>query len=59
MNFDVTVNGRPWRVAVEPAEERGRFHVSVKGRRRVFDASWIDPETLSRLPRTHHVACWK
>jgi biotin carboxyl carrier protein len=49
MNFDVTVNGRPWRVAVEPAEERGRFHVSVKGRRRVFDASWIDAETLSLI----------
>ena len=47
MNFDVTVNGLPWRVAVEPADEPGRFQVSVKGRRRTFDASWIDADTLS------------
>ena len=24
MNFDVTVNGRPWRVAIEPADQRRR-----------------------------------
>jgi biotin carboxyl carrier protein len=47
MKFDVIVNGRPWRVALEPAGPPGRFLVSVKGRRREFDASWIDPETLS------------
>jgi biotin carboxyl carrier protein len=49
MNFDVTINGRPWRVALEPAEQPGRVQVSVKGRRRLFDASWIDGETLSLI----------
>jgi biotin carboxyl carrier protein len=49
MKFDVTVNGRPWRVAVEPAEQRGVVRVSVKGRRRLFDASWIDDRTLSLI----------
>jgi len=46
MNVDITVNGRPWRVALEAAERPGWFQVSVKGRRRVVDASWIDSETL-------------
>jgi acetyl/propionyl-CoA carboxylase alpha subunit len=46
MNFDVTVNGRPWRVALDPAGARGLVQVSVKGRHRAFDASWIDAETL-------------
>jgi biotin carboxyl carrier protein len=47
MTFDVMVNGRPWRVALEPTEQAGRVQVSVKGRRRLFDVSWIDGETLS------------
>ena len=49
MNFDVIVDGRPWRVAIEPADRPGRVQVSVKGRRRVFDAAWIDAETLSLI----------
>lgn len=49
MKFDVTVNGRPWRVAIEPAEQSGQFQVSIKGRRRTFDASWIDENTLSLI----------
>jgi biotin carboxyl carrier protein len=49
VNFDVTVNGRPWRVAIEPADRPGRVQVSVKGRRRVFDAAWVDAETLSLI----------
>lgn len=49
MNFDVTVNGRPWKVAVEPADQPGRFQVIVKGRQRFVDASWIDADTLSVL----------
>jgi biotin carboxyl carrier protein len=47
MNFDVTVNGRPWRVAIEPAAAPGQVLVSIKGRRRTYDASWIDAATLS------------
>jgi biotin carboxyl carrier protein len=47
MNFDVTVNGRPWRVAIEPADVPGQVLVSIKGRRRTYDASWIDAVTLS------------
>lgn len=53
MTFDVTVNGRPWRVAIEPAEARGDASVSVimiDGRRRTYDASWIDAATLSLIP---------
>jgi biotin carboxyl carrier protein len=49
MNIDVTINGRPWRVALEATEQPGRVQVSVKGRRRLFDASWIDKETLSLI----------
>jgi biotin carboxyl carrier protein len=49
MNVDVTVNGRPWRVALEPTDHPARFQVSVKGQRRLFDASWIDDETLSLI----------
>ena len=49
MNVDVTVNGRPWKVAIEPAGEAGRLSVTIKGRSRVVDASWIDADTLSLL----------
>jgi biotin carboxyl carrier protein len=54
MNFDVTVNGRPWRVALDKAGERGRVQVSVEGRRRAFDASWIDAETLLLIGADAH-----
>jgi len=47
MIFDIAVNGRPWKVAIEPAEGIGQFSVTVNGRTRTLDASWIDVQTLS------------
>ncbi|HKY22095.1 MAG TPA: biotin/lipoyl-containing protein [Vicinamibacterales bacterium] len=47
MNFDVTVGGRPWKVAIEPATRPGQFTVAVASRTRVLDVSWIDKDTLS------------
>ena len=49
MTFDVTVDGRPWKVAVEPAPQAGRYTVTVKGQQRVVDASWIQSDTLSLI----------
>jgi biotin carboxyl carrier protein len=51
MNVDIMVNGRPWKVAVEPAEKAGTFTVTIKGKSRVVDASWIDADTLSLIDR--------
>jgi biotin carboxyl carrier protein len=53
MNFDVTVNGKPWRVAIEAADTQGAAQVSVvtiRGRRRRYDVSWVDASTLSLVP---------
>jgi biotin carboxyl carrier protein len=59
MTFDVTVNDRPWRVAIEPADAQGGAPgsvitiitiVTIRGRRRTYDASWIDAATLSLIP---------
>ena len=50
MKFDVTVNGKPWRVAIDAADTHGHVRVSIKGRLRTFDASWIDEATLSLVP---------
>ena len=47
MNVDVMVNGRPWKVAVEPASQPGQVTVTIKGKSRMVDASWIDADTLS------------
>ena len=49
MNVDVMVNGRPWKVAIEPAQHGGTFTVTIKGKSRVIDASWIDADTLSLI----------
>jgi biotin carboxyl carrier protein len=49
MNVDVMVNGRPWKVAVEAVQPRGQFTVTIKGKSRVVDASWIDADTLSLI----------
>ena len=49
MNFDVSVNGRPWKIAVEPAGEKDRFAVTVRGRRKEMDGMWIDADTLSLI----------
>ena len=47
MTVDVMVNGRPWKVAIEPAGETGKLTVTIKGTARVIDVSWIDDDTLS------------
>jgi acetyl/propionyl-CoA carboxylase alpha subunit len=47
--FDVVVNGRPWRVVVEPEGTGRRYHVGVKGRRRRLDVAWIDETTVSMI----------
>ena len=49
MNVDVIVDGRPWNVSVEPAEQPGRFDITIKGARRIVDASWLDADTLSLI----------
>ena len=49
MNLDVAVDGRPWKVAVEPAEQPGTFAITIKGTRRIVDATWIDADTLSLI----------
>jgi biotin carboxyl carrier protein len=49
MNVDVLVNGRPWKVAVEPAEKAGTFTITIKGKSRVVDGLWIDADTLSLI----------
>jgi len=49
MNVDVVVNGRPWKVALEPAEQAGTFTVTIKGKSRLVDASWIDADTASLI----------
>ena len=49
MNVDVMVNGRPWKVAIEPAGKAGTFTVTIKGKSRVVDALWIDADTLSLI----------
>jgi biotin carboxyl carrier protein len=61
VNVDVTLEGRPWKVTVEPADEPGQFAVTIKGTRRLVSASWIDADTLSlvdggiaREVRVHH-----
>jgi biotin carboxyl carrier protein len=51
MNVDVLVNGRQWKVAVEPTEQAGQVTVTLKGKSRVVDASWIDADTLSLIDR--------
>ena len=50
MNFDVTVNGKPWRVAIELVAAQGQVQVTIKGRRRSYDVSWVDHTTLSLIP---------
>ena len=47
MNVDVMVNGRPLKVEIEPAGEPGKLTVTIKGKTRVVDASWVDAGTLS------------
>jgi biotin carboxyl carrier protein len=47
VNVEVMVNGRPWKVALEPAKQAGQVTVTIEGISRVVDASWIDTDTLS------------
>jgi biotin carboxyl carrier protein len=49
MNVSVSVDGRPLTIAVEPAGRPGDFAVAVDDRRRVVNATWIEPDTLSLL----------
>ena len=49
MNFDVAVNGRLWKIAIEAGERSGEFTVVVKRKTRVLNVSWIDGDTLSLL----------
>jgi biotin carboxyl carrier protein len=49
VNVDVAVDGRPWKVAAEPAEQPGTFAITIKGTRRIVDATWIDADTLSLI----------
>jgi biotin carboxyl carrier protein len=49
LNFDVSVNGKPWKVAIDDAGQAGRYTVTVKGRRREMDAAWVDADTLSLI----------
>ena len=48
----MAVNGRPWKVAIEAGGQHGQFTVAVKGKTRVMNASWIDPDTLSLIDGT-------
>ena len=56
MNFDVSVNGKPWKVAIEEAGQAGRYTVTVKGKRREMDAAWIDADTLSLIDTQSRIA---
>jgi biotin carboxyl carrier protein len=55
VNFDVIVDGKPWKVAVEPNESK-RYEITVKGRRRILDVVWIDPDTISIVDSETHQA---
>jgi biotin carboxyl carrier protein len=56
MNFDVSVNGKPWKVAIEEAGQAGRYTVTVKGKRREMDAAWIDADTVSLIDTQSGIA---
>jgi biotin carboxyl carrier protein len=47
VTIDVTLEGRPWKVEVEPDDGPGQFAVTIQGARRLVAASWIDADTLS------------
>jgi biotin carboxyl carrier protein len=47
MNIDVTIGGRGWKVALEPADRMRMFTVTIKRKSRHIDASWIDGDTVS------------
>jgi biotin carboxyl carrier protein len=49
MNVEVIVNGHPWRVMLEPGERVGTFTVTIKGKSREVDASWINADTVSLI----------
>jgi biotin carboxyl carrier protein len=56
MNFDVSVNGKPWKVAIEEAGQAGRYTVTVKGKRREMDVAWVDADTLSLIDTQSGIA---
>jgi len=57
MSVDVMVNGRLWKVDLEPGGAPGRFIVTTRGKRRTVDVSWVDAVTLSLIEdgRAHEI----
>ncbi len=49
MTVEVIVNGRSWKVTLDPAGKTGAFSVTINGKNRVVNASWIDAETISMI----------
>jgi biotin carboxyl carrier protein len=49
MNVEVIVNGRPWKIVLEPGQRAGTFTVTIKDKSREIDASWIDADTVSLI----------
>jgi biotin carboxyl carrier protein len=47
MNIDVTIDGRAWKIALERSDQARMFTVTIKGKSRHIDASWIDDDTVS------------
>jgi biotin carboxyl carrier protein len=56
MNFDVSVNGKPWKVALDTSGVDGRYTVTIKGKRHDIDAAWVDADTLSLINTQSGVA---
>jgi biotin carboxyl carrier protein len=49
MKINVSLDGRPWTIAVGPGGRPGDVAVEVKGKRRVVSPAWIDNDTLSLI----------
>jgi biotin carboxyl carrier protein len=49
VNVAVTVNGRQWQVALEPGDRSGTFTVTIRGKSRLVDVSWVDADTFSLI----------
>jgi biotin carboxyl carrier protein len=49
VSIDVSVNGNPWKVAIDAGSRTGRYAVTVKGAPREMDIAWIDADTISLI----------
>ncbi|HXH04991.1 MAG TPA: hypothetical protein VNI83_00215, partial [Vicinamibacterales bacterium] len=49
VTFEIAINGRPHRVAVEPCGAPGRFRVTVDGRPCTVDAHLVGTDRLSLI----------